>query len=471
MNRILPCVFVLLACGCALGERAPLPAPVHLANGIKIGEVTQRSALVWMRLTRDAEANHAGAPFARVAANQPQLPAGLGLEAMAGAAPGAAGEVRITLRSASDQRQTDWLAVDPAADFTRKVAFDELAPGQSYRLVVEGRAPGSTLPSCRVEGRFQTALAADAQADVGFCVITGQDYARRDDRQNGHRIYAQMLGLEPQFLVHTGDTLYYDKAGPFATSVELARFKWNRFYGLSLPREFHRQVSCYFLKDDHDTLKNDCWPGQSYHDLSWEQGLAIYREQLPVGDPPYRRVRWGRDLELWFVAGREFRSPNRMADGPDKTIWGAEQKAWLMRTMRASDATFRVLVSPTPIVGPDRGNKNDNHANRGFRHEGDEVRRFLASLANAIVLCGDRHWQYVSRDVETGLREFSCGPTSDAHAGGFDESKRGPEHEFLRVKGGFLYLRCERGADGARLVLQHRDTAGAVQNEVRLRGR
>ena len=46
-----------------------------------------------------------------------------------------------------------------------------------------------------------------------------------------------------------------------------------------------------------------------------------------------------------FTEGRDFRSPNKMADGPDKTIWGAEQKAWFKRTVKESDATWKVLDS------------------------------------------------------------------------------------------------------------------------------
>ena len=68
-----------------------------------------------------------------------------------------------------------------------------------------------------------------------------------------------------------------------------------------------------------------------------------------------------------------------MPDGPDKSIWGAEQKAWFKLTVQESDATFRVLISPTP-VSADRDNKNDNHANAGFSNEGNELRRFMASM-------------------------------------------------------------------------------------------
>ena len=33
--------------------------------------------------------------------------------------------------------------------------------------------------------------------------------------------------------------------------------------------------------------------------------------------------------------------------------WGAEQLAWLKKTLLESQATFKVLILPTPMVGPD----------------------------------------------------------------------------------------------------------------------
>ena len=75
-------------------------------------------------------------------------------------------------------------------------------------------------------------------------------------------------------------------------------------------------------------------------------------QQAPLGDAIYRTFRWGRDLQVWFTDGRDFRSPNDIVDGPQKTIWGADQKAWFKRTVAESDATWKVLISPTPLVGP-----------------------------------------------------------------------------------------------------------------------
>jgi alkaline phosphatase D len=121
-------------------------------------------------------------------------------------------------------------------------------------------------------------------------------------------------------------------------------------------------------------------------------------------------------------------------------------------------------------VGPDRPRKQDNHANDAFAHEGNELRRFIASQENMMVICGDRHWQYVSTDPETGLREFGCGPASDPHAESFDPAEKAFMLDYLNIRGGFLTVTVDRknsvpsicfdhyGVDGNRL---HRNILSA----------
>src|SRR5690606_9388247 len=106
--------------------------------------------------------------------------------------------------------------------------------------------------------------------------------------------------------------------------------------------EFMRNGSTYWLKDDHDTLNNDSWPGETMGQFTFAEGQEIFRQQAPMADgPSYRTFRWGRDLQLWFTDGRDFRSPNNMPDGPEKSIWGREQKEWFKRTVKQSDATWK----------------------------------------------------------------------------------------------------------------------------------
>jgi len=120
-------------------------------------------------------------------------------------------------------------------------------------------------------------------------------------------------------------------------------YQWNR--------DFHRHLPSYFMKDDHDTLDNDSWPGRKYVDLTFAQGLAIFKEQIAHSALPYRTVSWGRDLQMWFLEGRDFRSPTKIPDGPEKTILGSEQKAWLKKSLRESKATFKLIMNPASITG------------------------------------------------------------------------------------------------------------------------
>ena len=462
-------MIALSLCTLALAAQGPGGA-VHFGCGVKLGEVTDRSAVVWTRLTATPDRNRDGLAWPDGAQ---EVPEGRRLAEMVDAVPGAPGEVRVQWWPAGSiglRASTGWEPVDPARDYTHQFQItDQLRPQTSYELLIEGRAVGAESPDCSLLATLRTAPSPEVSSPARFTVVTGQAWARRDDDLGGHRIFAHMQALDPDFFVHTGDVIYHDKPGPFAKSPALARYKWNRMYAMPLQRSFHARVPSFFMTDDHDVLKNDCWPGQSYGGLSWEEGLSIFREQTPSAPLPYRRLRWGRDLEVWFVEGREFRSPNTMKDGPKKTIWGEEQKAWFFETFAASDATFRVLVSSTPIVGPDRSSKKDNHSNDAFRHEGDELRAFLANQEDAYVVCGDRHWQYVSELA--GVREYSCGPTTDRHAGGFSEKNRAEAHRYLKVCGGFLAVSLEYAEGEPALVFRHHATDGSVNHEdVRARG-
>ncbi len=82
-----------------------------------------------------------------------------------------------------------------------------------------------------------------------------------------------------------------------------------------------------------------------------------------------------------------------------------------------------------------------------------------------VVVCGDRHWQYVSTDPATGLREFCSGPSSDAHSGGFSEDQRTDMHQYLKVIGGFLAGTVERKDGTPTLTFRHFDVNGAVVYE------
>ena len=475
------------------------PGVVYFASGCRVGEVSHNSAIIWTRLTAEAERRWHGvvpSPLTsrpREISESPNIPA----TAWEGAVPGAPGQIRMHVSEnpvfAADAVTTPWRAVDSSADFSAQFTVEGLQPGRRYYYIAEGRT-GEGAPSARSDvGTFRTAPKADEWADLWFAVATCQMYYQRDER-DGFRIYRTMANLPPiypgypDFIVETGDNVYYDRDNPRAKTPDLCRLHWQRMFSLPLLRDFLRQVPAYWQKDDHDSFFDDSYPGLDapwISPLTYEQAAQIFREQAPVGEKLFRTFRWGKGVQIWLPEGRDFRSPDESPDGPDKTLWGAEQKAWLKESLLASDATFKILVSQTPIVGPDSRDQADNLADAGFFTEGNEFRSWVRDhrergLRNFYVIAGDRHFQYASTDPKSGIREFACGPTSDAmvlEGPGYNHNF----HSFYRHGGGFVSVAFRKGSqktlvhpqrivveDGVPLlIIRIHDVDGKVLHEFR----
>lgn len=394
---------------------------VFHAQGEMTGEVTQTSVILQSRLTSVAELRDddvAGMP----------------------------GVARFELSERDDfrsTRTTDWLKAEPENDFIVKVKVDGLKPATQYyyRLIFgtdrDAVQKGKTCSFRTLQGREGT-------DKVSFVVVTGMNYMsfhygkvangkrtgvgayRGEDNHLGFPALASILKMKPDFFVGTGDNVYYDSHDDReATELKDLRRKWHEQFVQPRFVELFRHVPTYWEKDDHDHRYNDCDCKGDRAPLS-ELGIRTFREQVPIVDPldpkakTYRTYRVNRHLQVWLVEGRDYRSPNKMLDGPDKTLWGAEQIAWLKRTLLESDATWKLLISPTPMVGPDDAYKIDNHTNhKGFRHEGraffNWIKEQQLNEQGFHVICGDRHWQYHAVDP-TGIEEFSSGALVDSNS-------------------------------------------------------
>src|SRR5437016_2107046 len=71
----------------------------------------------------------------------------------------------------------------------------------------------------------------------------------------------------------------------------------------------------------------------------------------------YRSFRWGRDLELFLLDDRSYRSRNDLPDIAQnhKTMLGAEQLAWLKKGLADSDATWKLIACEVPLSVPTGG--------------------------------------------------------------------------------------------------------------------
>ena len=325
----------------------PSDFPINLRQGVIVGEVGEDSAILQSRLT---------------SSNPRQDPRWEGIR-------GSDGWARFEIAE-NDRfeggRMTGWLEASPYSDFIVKERVTGLASATRYYYRLHyGPRKGNLTTS--ETGTFRT-LAGETPATYSFAVVTGMNYSffhytgssrvppySGPDKELGYPALASILKLQPDFFVGTGDNVYYDHPGHRgrAQTRHEMRKKHHEQYSQPHFRSLFREVATYWMKDDHDHRFDDSdavnavrirapkqlayYPRTNIHEgesgsgfePSHELGLDVFQEQMPVVDPTepdpvtFRTHRVSRDLQVWFVEGRDYRSPLDQPDGPDKTIWGA----------------------------------------------------------------------------------------------------------------------------------------------------
>lgn len=452
---------------------------IHLGHGLLAGEPTDATVILQTRLTSTASASN-------------------------GDIPGAAGTGRFEISTTPDYESSvfsTWITAIEENDFILKTKIRSLRPNTVYHYrVIFGPDKEHTKPS--KNATFKTLPSTDQSVPIRFCLTSCLNYAffqdghkltppaAPEDRTLGYPALEPIAQLRPDFVILNGDCVYYDH--PWQTRAKNQselRKKWREQYVMPRFVKLFGQTPTYWLKDDHDHRYNDS-DTTGDEAPSNRLGIDTFREQVPIleprsNQPTYRTHRMGKDLQLWFVEGRDYRSPNNMPDGPEKSLWGKEQREWLQRTLKESDATFKILISPTPMLGPDDGSKSDNHANlKGFNHEAQSFFEWLKTSSihptTFFILCGDRHWKYQSIHPH-GFSEFSCGALNKENArlgrAPGDPKSNDPEANIRQPytdsppSGGFLHVDLKPGTPSApsTLTITLRDDTGKTlhQHEVR----
>ncbi len=438
-------------------SRGPAGRPV-MPSGVMGGDVTADSAVIWSRADR----------------------------------PSTMLVDYATTASFTDARRITGPVALADTDFAVKTVLNGLPSGQHlfYRVRFADLSDPRII-SEPVDGHLR--LPDTGRRDVSF-VWSGDTVGQGwgiDAARGGMRTYDAMRTLQPDFFVHSGDTIYAD--GPLVAEVSLAdgsiwrnemtpdkakvaetiaEFRGNHFYNLRDPhfRRFHAEVPSYFQWDDHETI-NNWYPGEwldddryAVRDVSMLAARArrAFFECLPVRPHPteeiFRTVRYGPLLDLFILDMRSYRGPNstnRQAEpGEAAALLGRRQLDALKAALTASRATWKVICSDMPlglVVGDGAAYEavanGDPGAPLGREHEIAELLRHLRDqrIRNVVWITADVHHcasvhydpaRAVFKDFDP-FWEFISGPL---HAGTFGppalDPTFGPERRFIGLPPG-----------------------------------
>ncbi|MEK1891318.1 MAG: alkaline phosphatase [Phyllobacterium sp.] len=442
----------------AISRAASRPVFTH---GIQSGDVDSSAGMIWTRADR---------------------PSRIGIEVS-------------TTESFADPVRLPPLNALPESDFAVKQLLTDLASDQEvfYRLTAVDLNDLNAV-SVPIIGRFKTAPMSKRNIRFAWSGDTvGQGWGIDE---TGMKTYSAIAKHQPDFFLHSGDTIYAD--GPLVEEVDLKDgTKWkNRIiidekrkvaetleeyrgqwkYNLldDHVRELNAVCPTFLQWDDHEVTNN--WSSSKSliaDDRYKEKSVALlsaraaraFHEMTPIRYTPaepgrvYRKIAYGPLLDVFFLDLRSYRGPN----GPDmedtvtpaSAILGERQVRWLKRELLNSKATWKVIASDMPLGvivwdnakekrGAEAVANGDNGPAKGRELEIADLLRFIktAGITNTVWFTADVHYtaaHYYNPDKAqfqdfAPFWEFISGPI---HAGTFGPNDLDqtfcPELKFIKA--------------------------------------
>jgi alkaline phosphatase D len=407
---------LILAVAVAVMATAPAAHAKGFKLGVAAGEVTSSSAQVWTRADK-------------------------------------AGKVTLHLGTkAGKLHKVARLKAAKSHDLTVQRRIEHLKPGKRYYYrFAQGKRRSIT-------GSFRTAPKASQAKTVRFAWSGDADAQPLTPGAgpfwNKFEVYSRMVKERNAFNINMGDTIYSDSevgatntngefvpASPPATTVAQKWAKYRMNLGQS-PLQLLRATGPVFSHwDDHEFI-NDFTKAELGERL-YRDGVRAFRDYAPVKysskDGLYRSFRWGRNLEVFMLDERSFRSAkasaNHQCDNPEtgqpdlaptgpqstralfallvpsfkqpvsqqckdaindpsRTMLGARQYSRFTKAIKASKATWKVILNEVPIqqfyaLPYDRW--------EGYAAERTKLLTFLSqNVKNTIFLTTDDHANFVN---------------------------------------------------------------------------
>ncbi|MFT7678605.1 MAG: phosphodiesterase/alkaline phosphatase D-like protein [Planctomycetota bacterium] len=333
------------------------PKPAEKPTGPMLGHVSSTEARLWYR---------------------PSEPGTYGLSVRG---PGGARAGSATQTASADQRD-------------QTVVFDVggLSPDTLWTYEIKR---GEALVSSGPANRFRTPPTdgEPARVTIGFgsCAPSTPD-----------RIWTRVRDEGCEAFVFMGDTPYVDSA-----DLDVARSRHRRFLAQPEIASMIRTIPSWGTWDDHDFGKNDGhgdWTGkevarQAFVDYRANRSFGHETDQ--GGQGVYTSFRYG-PVEVFLLDPRWFsRTEPSFVDPDQPTCLGKVQWAWFQRELRASSATFKVIL--TGMIWDDKknGEKDDWHT---YRYEREAIFDFIAEhkIEGCVLMSGDIH---VSRALRYPMQE------------------------------------------------------------------
>lgn len=378
-------------------------------------------------------------------------------------------------------------------------------------------------------GTFKTAPRARSRATIRFAVtgdadpvrVNGHNYWNKDGSHD-MATYKAMVREKNNFNVNLGDTIYSDgeteEGVPRALDLDSKRQKYR--LGLNYPSllQLRQSGPVYNQWDDHEFVDDfnrhsqGCDVGSVFTtqyacdtNAIWKAGVEAFREYMPVTysarNGTYRTFRWGKNLQIFILDERSFRSlrasevkvdPNapeptahvcenggnddvaprvpqrirnlfslvlpalanptppacrKALEDPSRTMLGKRQYSKFTSAIKHSTAKWKVIINEVPMM---EFGINPYDDWEGYEAEREKLLTFLKkNVKNVAIVTTDFHTNWVNDariktwpedggPVDSGVQEFIAGGVADSLFGHEIDEVAGKQDTWKLVDSAFL---------------------------------
>ena len=346
---------------------------------------------------------------------------------------------------------------DPDLAYTASIRLDKVEAGKTYNYEVlqNGKKVGDIYQFTTPENYYFRAPPPDFSFAVG-----GAHYVMEEGFEppyqllgGGYGIFQAIQAASPDFMVWMGNTAHLRRSDYTSRGGILKRYTHSR----NVPELANLLASTphYATWSQHDYSFHNGGKYNSYRSYTEEAFKAFWPR--PVEHPTLEgiatRFRYA-DADFFMLDVRSYRDEipnnNRLPK-----ILGEKQIEWLRQELIRSDATFKIILSGSPVLNPADNPKNLSYAESEHNGLLEAFRR--ESISGLFFISGGKYFGELTKLVHASnynLYDLTVGPLTASP----DNSE--PELNYFRVPGTttterqFAFIRISGPEEDRQLKIQ-----------------
>ena len=298
-------------------------------------------------------------------------------------------------------RSSGVYVTDASRFITAVVPLNGLDAGQKYfyQVILNDKVKAFTYSlsfSTAPDNAHNIKRLPEINALIGSCFFINDPVMNlfKVEYGSGLEIFESMAKKEADFVLWMGDNLYF------------APFDLSNLYNMNRRYERYRQTpelqpllakqANFATWDDHDFGPNNSDKRFWRRDESFQLFKAYWpnpRYGLLSTPGTFFNKTWG-DVEVFMTDNRFYRDANDFPDPMKRHYFGSEQLNWLKASLKASNATFKLVVIASPVL-----NRYYEESFIKAKGEYDNLMNFLdqEKIEGIVFLSGDRHYSDLNK--------------------------------------------------------------------------